>query len=151
MRRSPIMAHAPIAFITAKESRNIRKLMNHAQNVVQAIVYSGFRLEKLNDWSEPQFAASAAGRRYAAVEDSLCNANWNRSAHDRRESKRSHGDIAHMAAISSQRLRDELPFGEIPIRLIIEDRNPEDPQARRRQAEAKGLDENTRRLPCCGL
>lgn len=141
----PNMAHSPIAFITAQEGRNIRKLMNHAQMLFKQSlqrVTTG-ELNRLVRQAIARQAPPVVGTRRLKILYATQIGVQPPTIVLKVNDRDAISPTWQRFLLNS--LRDELPFGEIPIRLIIEDRSPEsaDALARRRLAQAKGLDETT--------
>jgi GTP-binding protein len=116
------MSYVPIAFITGQDGRNVRKLLNHAQMLFKqsrARVTTGELNRLVRRALEQQAPPAAAGRRpkiYFATQVGTQPPTLVLKCND-----------PDLFPTTYRRyllnvLRDELVFGEVPIRLILEQR-----------------------------
>jgi GTP-binding protein len=119
----PSMVHAPIAFITGKTGKNMKALVNHAQNL---FVQSLFRVSTADlnrllraaiEHSPPPAYKGRAGKIYYATQVSvqpptivcMCNEPLAFSS----------GYQRYLLSV----IRDHLKFGEVPIKLYLQKRS----------------------------
>ncbi|MFO0915566.1 MAG: ribosome biogenesis GTPase Der [Pirellulales bacterium] len=133
----PTMAHAPIAFITGQTGKNVKALLNHAQMLFKQARYRvptgklNRLLKKCLELHAPPLYQNRRPKIYYATQVGtepptivlVCNQPQAFSPDYRR----------YLLGV----LRDQLSFGEVPIKLYLNQRGQED------QRDDMGMDANT--------
>jgi GTP-binding protein len=132
------MWYAPIAFITGQTGKNVKALLNHTQNVfaqsISRVPTSELNrlIQKAIERHPPPAYKSRAGKIYYATQVSvqpptlvvICNQPKAFSTQYRR----------YLLGV----LRDQLDFGEVPIKLYLQKRNKDDQRNDMGVSDAEG-------------
>ena len=134
----PRLDYVPIAFITAKNGKNVYTLLNLAQNLhkqASARVGTGDLNRVVREALDAQPPPHAAE---PPAQGLLRHPGRHQSADHRAVHQRAGAVRQHLPALPDQDFRDQLPFAEVPIKLYLRAKKRDEAAAGRRHGAGNG-------------
>jgi GTP-binding protein len=143
----PHLDYAPVAFITAKDSRNVQAVLDTAQHLFNQSnerVGTGRLNAAIKRILEERFPSSKSGRRpriYYATQVGVAPPTIVLFVNDP-----AYFDEAYQRFMTN-RFRELLPYAEVPIRLQIRGKNEQQQQREQQRTKTKAIDEQVDERP----